>query len=201
MDKSKGLGKDELMSMVRFGAEKIFKSQDSDITDADIDAILARGEEKTNLLSDKIKNTMDQTMKNFSLADYTSGGVDESVFLHDKEEDEKKGWNFISLPQRERRRTVQDSHLAMSAAAAVSSSRDSSSAPLPAPRRPKGITMHDYQFFNAERIQQVCYCFSLCCSCGLCALLCVLFCVLLCVLCCVPCCGQCPVLCIMFCVL
>uniref|UniRef100_M4B8C8 Uncharacterized protein n=1 Tax=Hyaloperonospora arabidopsidis (strain Emoy2) TaxID=559515 RepID=M4B8C8_HYAAE len=41
------LSKDELMTMVRFGADEIFNARGSMITDDDIDAILARGEERT----------------------------------------------------------------------------------------------------------------------------------------------------------
>ena len=40
------LGKDEVLSMIRHGAENVFASKDSTITDEDIDAILKRGEEK-----------------------------------------------------------------------------------------------------------------------------------------------------------
>jgi SWI/SNF-related matrix-associated actin-dependent regulator of chromatin subfamily A member 5 len=38
------LNKDEILSMIRHGADKIFASKDSDITDADIDAILERSQ-------------------------------------------------------------------------------------------------------------------------------------------------------------
>jgi len=41
-DKDK-LSRDELLAAVRFGADKIFKSKDSSITDDDIDYILDQG--------------------------------------------------------------------------------------------------------------------------------------------------------------
>ena len=40
------LGKDEVLSMIRHGADQVFASKDSTITDEDIDAILKRGEKK-----------------------------------------------------------------------------------------------------------------------------------------------------------
>lgn len=40
------LGKDEVLSMIRHGANHVFASKDSDITDDDIDMILERGEQK-----------------------------------------------------------------------------------------------------------------------------------------------------------
>ena len=45
---NKKLSKEEVNSMIRFGADEIFKADDvSSITDADIDAILKIGEERT----------------------------------------------------------------------------------------------------------------------------------------------------------
>lgn len=43
----KKLGKDDMLNMIQFGAEKMFKSKSATITDDDIDAILERGESKT----------------------------------------------------------------------------------------------------------------------------------------------------------
>ena len=45
-DASTKLGKDEVLSMIRYGANHVFASKESDITDEDIDEILARGEKK-----------------------------------------------------------------------------------------------------------------------------------------------------------
>ena len=45
---NKKLSKEEVNAMIRFGADEIFKADDvSSITDADIDAILKIGEERT----------------------------------------------------------------------------------------------------------------------------------------------------------
>jgi len=40
------LGKDEMLSMIRHGADHVFASKDSEITDQDIDALLEKGEQK-----------------------------------------------------------------------------------------------------------------------------------------------------------
>ncbi|VAH14525.1 unnamed protein product [Triticum turgidum subsp. durum] len=50
----KAVNKDELLQMVRFGAEMVFSSKDSTITDEDIDRIIARGEEATAQLDAKM---------------------------------------------------------------------------------------------------------------------------------------------------
>ncbi|KAL7579857.1 hypothetical protein ACA910_004869 [Epithemia clementina (nom. ined.)] len=49
------LSRDELLAAVRFGADKIFKSKDSSITDDDIDLILDQGKQKTEEMNEKLK--------------------------------------------------------------------------------------------------------------------------------------------------
>ena len=44
--KTNALNKDEMLGMIRYGANHIFASKDSEITDEDIDEILQKGEEK-----------------------------------------------------------------------------------------------------------------------------------------------------------
>ncbi len=51
----KAPSKEEMMSMIRFGAEQIFRSSGSTITEEDIDAIISRGEQKTADLNSKLQ--------------------------------------------------------------------------------------------------------------------------------------------------
>jgi SWI/SNF-related matrix-associated actin-dependent regulator of chromatin subfamily A member 5 len=67
MEQNRKLSKEELDAMVRFGADTVFKSEGSTITDADIDAILAKGEERTKQLSEKLKQNVQHSLSNFSL--------------------------------------------------------------------------------------------------------------------------------------
>lgn len=47
LDKSNNaLNKDEMLSMIRHGADHVFASKESDITDEDIDSILAKSESR-----------------------------------------------------------------------------------------------------------------------------------------------------------
>ena len=48
---AKKLGKDEVLNMIRHGASHVFASKDSEITDEDIDSILAKGEKKVLKIS------------------------------------------------------------------------------------------------------------------------------------------------------
>lgn len=66
-DKNKALNEDELLSMVRFGADEIFKSRDSTITDEDIDLIIARGAQRTEELNEKFQSNAN-TLLDFSLS-------------------------------------------------------------------------------------------------------------------------------------
>ena len=57
------VNKDELLQMVRFGAEMVFSSKDSTITDEDIDRIIAKGEEATAELDAKMKRFTEDAIK------------------------------------------------------------------------------------------------------------------------------------------
>lgn len=57
------VNKDELLQMVRFGAEMVFSSKDSTITDEDIDRIIAKGEEATAELDAKMKKFTEDAIK------------------------------------------------------------------------------------------------------------------------------------------
>lgn len=46
VDQKNQLNKDEMLNMIRHGANHVFSSKDSEITDEDIDSILAKGEVK-----------------------------------------------------------------------------------------------------------------------------------------------------------
>eukprot|EP00658_Telonema_sp_P-2_P072002 TRINITY_DN61195_c0_g1_i1.p1 TRINITY_DN61195_c0_g1~~TRINITY_DN61195_c0_g1_i1.p1 ORF type:complete len:678 (-),score=201.37 TRINITY_DN61195_c0_g1_i1:92-2125(-) len=76
--------REELLSMIRFGAEEIFKSRTQDITDADIDALLEQGEKQMETLQNEAKKETQASLASFKLgADETSlydfEGVDYTV--------------------------------------------------------------------------------------------------------------------------
>ncbi|EFC39046.1 predicted protein [Naegleria gruberi] len=85
------LSKTELMSMIKFGAEEVFKSTESTITDEDLDAILSRGEQKIQEIDQQYKNICQNNLLNFSLTNennlYEFEGLDYS----------KKATTMISL--------------------------------------------------------------------------------------------------------
>jgi SWI/SNF-related matrix-associated actin-dependent regulator of chromatin subfamily A member 5 len=79
----KALGKGDLMAIVRFGADEIFRSSaDTGVTDADIDVILAQGEERTKAATDKLKRDMAHTLSSFNALDF-SHKDDSSLYQYD----------------------------------------------------------------------------------------------------------------------
>ena len=58
------LASSELQQMIRFGADEVFKSS-ATVSDLDIDAILADGEQRTEDLKARVQSGMQHTLKNF----------------------------------------------------------------------------------------------------------------------------------------
>lgn len=46
VDSHQKVGNDEMLNMIRHGADKVFSAKDSTVTDDDIETILAKGEQK-----------------------------------------------------------------------------------------------------------------------------------------------------------
>lgn len=75
-DKDK-LSREDILEAVRFGADKVFKSKDSSITDDDIDIIMDAGRRKTQELSEKLQNAEKGDMLDFKL---DGGGMSSQTF-------------------------------------------------------------------------------------------------------------------------
>jgi SWI/SNF-related matrix-associated actin-dependent regulator of chromatin subfamily A member 5 len=78
-EKDQKLSRDELLMAVRFGADKIFKSKDSSITDEDIDMIIDAGKKKTQELSEKLKDADKGDLLDFKLDGNTNMQTFEGV--------------------------------------------------------------------------------------------------------------------------
>ena len=104
------LSSNELMSMCRFGADEIINrgGDNTNLTDEDIDALLAKGEERTKAMAGKISEHMQHNLANFSTSlDKGEESMDLLSFggFNDggaKGEAEQPA--FIALPTRERKR-------------------------------------------------------------------------------------------------
>ncbi|GLE02414.1 hypothetical protein PINS_up011252 [Pythium insidiosum] len=147
------LSTNELMTMVRFGADEIFNARGSMITDDDIDAILAKGEERTEEMKAKIAADMQHNLANFSLS-----GEENVANLYEFEgEVFSRGANsagqvlpstFIALPQRERKANYNEDDYYRQQAGIVKPKK----AKKPGSDQIKVPVVHDYQFFDQERV-------------------------------------------------
>ncbi|GIX63108.1 SNF2 helicase, putative [Babesia caballi] len=75
----------ELLEMVQFGAGHIFKAGDEDITEADLDVILSKGQERANMLNDKLKA---HTRK--PLLDFSTNTTTQQLYEYEAPEDERE---------------------------------------------------------------------------------------------------------------
>ena len=62
--KSKGLSKNELESLLNHGAAEIFKSEGGTYNDTDIEDLLKRGEERTRIENEKLDKSVKEKSKN-----------------------------------------------------------------------------------------------------------------------------------------
>ncbi|XAR57121.1 Calcium/calmodulin-dependent protein kinase [Bertholletia excelsa] len=145
----KTVNKDELLQMVRFGAEMVFSSKDSTITDEDIDRIIAKGEEATAELDAKMKKFTEDAIK-FKMDDTAD------LYDFDDEKDETKldlkkivSDNWIEPPKRERKRNYSESEYFKQ------TMRQSGPARPREPRIPRMPQLHDFQFFNTQRLSEL----------------------------------------------
>ena len=101
------LSRDELMSAVTFGADKIFKSKDSSITDADIDLIIDAGKRKTQELNEKLQAADKGDLLDFKLDGssnlQTFEGVDYSSNALAAAKAEAELMGIIDMGKRERK--------------------------------------------------------------------------------------------------
>lgn len=148
--------KDELLSMIQHGAEKVFQSKSAagpatetggDMTDSDIDAILAAGEDRTKQLNAKYEKLgLDDLQKFSSESAYEWNGKD---FTNTKKD---IGINWINPAKRERKEQIYsiDKYYKQ---ALQTGGRTADTKPK-APRAPKQIPIQDYQFYP-ERLKEL----------------------------------------------
>eukprot|EP00123_Amoebidium_parasiticum_P017207 comp23754_c0_seq2/m.41063 comp23754_c0_seq2/g.41063 ORF comp23754_c0_seq2/g.41063 comp23754_c0_seq2/m.41063 type:complete len:1012 (-) comp23754_c0_seq2:256-3291(-) len=140
----KALGKDELFSMIRCGAEHVFKVTGSTMSDEDIDAILERSQDRTKQLDEKLKSMGLDNLKQFSM---DTGAY--SVYEFDGKDyrqEHKSGSVFIDMGKRDAsRRDIsynEDAYYREKMRAAANSEKRKRE-----PRPPKQPNLSDFQFF------------------------------------------------------
>ncbi|KAL9582140.1 MAG: hypothetical protein Q9212_003465 [Teloschistes hypoglaucus] len=141
--------KDELLTMIQHGAEKVFESKGptgalaskSDLSDDDIDAILRHGEERTAQLNARYEKLgIDDLQKFSSDSAYEWNGEN---FATNVKKDVGIAWIHPSKRERKEQSYSMDKYYRN----ALSTGGRTADAKPKAPRAPKQIQIHDYQFF------------------------------------------------------
>uniref|UniRef100_T1JJZ1 Chromatin-remodeling complex ATPase chain Iswi n=1 Tax=Strigamia maritima TaxID=126957 RepID=T1JJZ1_STRMM len=135
------LGKEEMLGMIRHGADHIFASKESEITDEDVDAILERAQLKTEQFQKKLESMGESSLRNFTLdAQPDSVYKFEGLDYRDKQKQLGVG-HWIEPPKRERK-----ANYAVDAYFREALRVTEPKAPK-APRPPKQPNVQDFQFF------------------------------------------------------
>lgn len=147
--------KDELLSMIQHGAEKVFQSKgstddaankDKELDDEDIDEILSRGESRTKELNARYEKLGIEDLQKFtSESAYEWNGEN---FAQAKK---NIGMNWINPSKRERRE--QSYSMDKYFRQAMYPNPKTEVKPK-APRAPKQVPIHDYQFYP-PRLQEL----------------------------------------------
>ncbi|KAG6612213.1 Chromatin-remodeling complex ATPase chain [Phytophthora cinnamomi] len=152
-EKQAKLTKNDMLEMIRFGADQVFRTTDSTITDEDIDAILAKGEQRTEEMKQKMQAHDKGDMLDFKLDGGGCQNHDGIDYSNEKErQEELKRLADAELARqmaegmgkRERRTVLRHSHVSLE------SKHRSKQKQLPkALRLPR---MDEWQFYNRKRL-------------------------------------------------
>lgn len=137
------LNKNEVLSMIRHGADQVFSSKDSTIESDNIDTILQKSEEKMEALNEKFRQMGEATLRNFSLDMQPTSSVYEfeGEDWRNKQKNVLEHW--IEPPKRERKNPK---NYAVDAYFREALRLAEPKAPK-APRPPKQPYVQDFQFY------------------------------------------------------
>jgi uncharacterized small protein (DUF1192 family) len=144
--------KEEIMAAVRFGADTIFRSEESTITDDDIDVILKRGEDQTRALSEKLQKADKGDLLDFRLDGGITAQTFEGIDYSDKDlRDHLRMLAADAMGKRERRPPPKEYQpiIQSKKSMVVNNQRIKLPKALRTPR------MEDHHFYNRERLLQL----------------------------------------------
>ncbi|XP_041379818.1 LOW QUALITY PROTEIN: SWI/SNF-related matrix-associated actin-dependent regulator of chromatin subfamily A member 5-like, partial [Gigantopelta aegis] len=142
VDSHKRVGKDEMLQMIRHGADTVFQSKDSMVSDEDIETILAKGEALTAQMAEKMNQLGESQLRNFTLDAPTSSVYEfEGEDFREKRKVCSSMVHWIEPPKRERK-----TNYAVDAYFREALRLSEPRAPR-APRPPKQPTVQEFQFY------------------------------------------------------
>ena len=153
-DKEKKLTKQDLLDTVRFGADKVFRSKESTITDEDIDMILEKGRKRTVEMNEKLQLAEKGDIYDFKL----DGGMSTQVFEGKDYSDknmrvaELNAMAGIFIDPGKRERKAINSYADSVARQTV---QDEGDKRQKLPRHLRLNKMEDWQFFDKARLNEL----------------------------------------------
>ncbi|UKK00702.2 SWI/SNF family transcriptional activator protein [Theileria orientalis] len=137
------LAQKELLQMVQYGAGHIFKAGDEAITEEDLDVILSKGQERANLMNQKLITNSKKHLLDFST---TSSSNIYDYLEDDENEEDKEAWRNLealkvqneTLIERESRRKLRIAKEQMELYGSTKSD--------------KPLMLPEYQFFDNARL-------------------------------------------------
>jgi len=144
--------KEEMMAAVRFGADTVFRSEESTITDEDIDVILERGMAKTKELAEKMKKADKGDLLDFRLDAGMSAQTFEGIDYSDRElRNQLRLLAADSLGKRERKPPpINYNPIMQPKKTMVVNNRK-----IKLPKSLRLPRMEDHQFYNRERLLEL----------------------------------------------
>lgn len=153
-EKDKKMSKQDLIDTLRFGADKIFRSKESTITDADIELILEEGRKRTEEMNEKMQLAEKGNMYDFKL----DGGMKAQMFegkdYSDRSNRDKNafgGFAFLDPGKRERKVIASYSETTQRQAA----NDEAVDKRQKLPRHLRLNKMEDWQFFDKNRLNEL----------------------------------------------
>lgn len=147
-EQNQSLEKGELMKMVQFGANEILRGKGGTYSDEDIDALIARGEERTKAMQEKLKTDAQHNLADFSLLAEDDTNVDTFTFGGRNYRDgEKSSGTFLNLPQRQRKRLYDQATILGQIGNKVEKEE--------VKKRKRGLALHDFQLFDMQKLNAI----------------------------------------------
>jgi len=154
------LSKNELMKMVKFGADQIISGQKGSYTDEDIDALIAKGEKLTDELQANLKKDAQHNLASFTLLGDLEGKETKDTFdfAGENYRDKKKNESlFINIGTRERKRAKYDvnEYFKQTMNAGENNTNKPNAADHKAKKKRKGPVMQDFQLYDRDRLEEL----------------------------------------------
>jgi SWI/SNF-related matrix-associated actin-dependent regulator of chromatin subfamily A member 5 len=159
-DKEKKMSKQDLLDTLRFGADKVFRSKESTISDDDIDMILEEGRKRTEEMNEKLQVAEKGDMYDFRL----DGGMATQMFegkdysdrnLREQELNNLMSGasNYLFLDPGKRERKTVASYSETTTRQPTNKEGEENKIKLP--RHLRLNKMEDWQFYNKNRLNEL----------------------------------------------